>query len=100
MDIKKILKIKGLKYWVATAVFVIVLLFVDTYNLLVTIRLNHEVNNLEDSIVKIEAAINREKDNKKSISSIDDKERLAREEYMMKRPDEDIYTRRTENAEQ
>ena len=45
---KKLLKIKGLKYWVATAVFLVVILFLDQNNLLVTMKLNRQVNALHD----------------------------------------------------
>ena len=94
MDIKSILKIKGLKYWVATAVFVVVILFIDPNNLLVTMRLNRDVNTLEDSAVRLEESIKKEKNNKQSNGSIEDKERFARENYFMKRDNEVIYKRK------
>lgn len=94
MDIKKILKIKGLKYWVATVVFLVVILFLDSNSLLVTMRLNREVKAGEDSCRKLEAAIGREKDSKLSLDDIEAKERFGREIYYMKRPNEDIYKRR------
>ena len=43
---KKLLKIKGLKYWVAFAVFALVILFIDENNLLVTMKLSRQVNEL------------------------------------------------------
>ena len=94
MDIKKILKIKGLKYWVATAVFLLVILFLDANNLLVTMRLHREVKAGEDSCRKLEAAINKEKDNKLTLDDIEAKERYGRETYFMKRDNEDIYKRK------
>ena len=87
MDIKKILKIKGLKYWVATVVFLVVILFLDANNLLVTMRLHNDVKAGEDSIRKLEEA-------KQTISDIDAKEHFGRENYFMKRDNEVIYKRR------
>lgn len=94
MNIKDILKIKGLKYWVATAVFLVVILFLDPNGLPVTLKLNREVSAYEDSIPKIEAAIQKEKENKMSISNIEEKERFGRENYYMKRDNEVIFKRR------
>ena len=93
LDIKKILKIKGLKYWVVTAVFLVVILFLDSNNLLVTMRLQREVNAGEDSIQKLEEAIRKESDNKQSIIDIDSKEHFGRENYFMKRDNEVVYKR-------
>lgn len=94
MDIKKILKIKGLKYWVATAVFLVVILFLDANNLLVTMRLHNDVKAGEDSIRKLEEAIRLESAEKQTISDIDVKEHFGRENYFMKRDNEVIYKRR------
>jgi hypothetical protein len=54
---KKLLKIKGLKYWVATAVFVVVILFVDQNNLLVTMKLGRQVADLKDEEATLREAI-------------------------------------------
>ncbi len=94
MDIKKILKIKGLKYWVATAVFLVVILFLDANNLLVTMRLHNDVKAGEDGIRKLEEAIRLESAEKQTISDIDAKEHFGRENYFMKRDNEVIYKRR------
>ena len=94
MDIKKILKIKGLKYWVATVVFLVVILFLDANNLLVTMRLHNDVKAGEDSIRKLEETIRLESAEKQTISDIDAKEHFGRENYFMKRDNEVIYKRR------
>jgi len=93
VDFKKILKIKGLKYWVATAVFLVVILFLDANNLLVTMRLQREVNAGEDSIRKLEKAIQQESVEKQTISDLDAKEHFGRENYFMKKDNEVIYKR-------
>lgn len=94
MNIKNILKVKGLKYWIAALVFLLVILFLDPNGLPVTLRLNREVNAYEDSIPKLEAAIQELKENKQTISNIEEKERFGRENYYMKRDDEVIFKRR------
>ena len=94
VDIKKILKIKGLKYWVATAVFLVIILFLDSNNLFVTLRQYRAVRAGEDSIRKLEEAIRVESVEKQTISGIDAKEHFGRENYFMKRDNEVIYKRR------
>lgn len=92
MDFKNILKIKGLKYIVATVVFVVIIVFFDEYSLRVSARLHRQVNELhaeeqalKDAIVADSAA------NAELKSSLDVKEHYGRENYYMKRPNEDIY---------
>ena len=94
MDFKKILKIKGLKYWVATAVFLVVILFLDPNNLFVTMRMRNEVAAYEDSVRRLEQAIRMEGEEKQTFSDIDAKEHFGRENYFMKKDNEVIYKRR------
>jgi hypothetical protein len=79
---------------VATAVFLVVILFLDANNLLVTMRLHNDVKAGEDSIRKLEEAIRLESAEKQTISDIDAKEHIGRENYFMKRDNEVIYKRR------
>ena len=67
MDFKKILKIKGLKYWVATAVFAVV------------------ERELAEAIVQ--DSVN----NAELKGNLDAIEHYGRENYYMKRADEDIF---------
>ena len=92
MDFKNILRIRGLKYIVATVVFVVVIVFFDEYSLRVSARLHRQVNELhaeeqalKDAIVADSAA------NAELKSSLDVKEHYGRENYYMKRADEDIF---------
>ena len=94
MVFKKILKIKGLKYWVATAVFLVVILFLDPNNLFVTMRMRNEVAAYEDSVRRLEQAIRMEGEEKQTFSDIDAKEHFGRENYFMKKDNEVIYKRR------
>lgn len=92
MDFKKILKIKGLKYWVATAVFVLVILFIDPTNLLVTMKLKHQVGRLHEEERELREAIVQDSINAASLKgNLDAIEHYGRENYYMKRSDEDIF---------
>jgi len=89
---KKLLKIKGLKYWVATAVFVVVILFVDQNNLLVTMKLGRQVAELKDEEASLSEAIVQDSINAATLKgNLDAIEHYGRENYYMKRSDEDIF---------
>jgi cell division protein FtsB len=89
---KKLLKIKGLKYWVATAVFLVVILFLDQNNLLVTMKLNRQVNALHDEEAQLRDAIVQDSINNATLrGNLDAIEHYGRENYYMKRSDEDIF---------
>jgi cell division protein FtsB len=89
---KKLLKIKGLKYWVATAVFVVVILFVDQNNLLVTMKLGRQVADLKDEEANLREAIVQDSINAATLKgNLDAIEHYGRENYYMKRSDEDIF---------
>ena len=92
MDIKKIKDIKGLKYWVATAVFAVVILFLDPNNLLVTFKLSRQVHSLHDEEKELQEAIVQDSINAASLKgNLDAIEHYGRENYYMKRADEDIF---------
>lgn len=89
---KKLLKIKGLKYWVATAVFVVVILFVDQNNLLVTMKLGRQVAELKEEEANLSEAIVQDSINAATLKgNLDAIEHYGRENYYMKRSDEDIF---------
>ncbi|MBR1549987.1 MAG: septum formation initiator family protein [Bacteroidales bacterium] len=89
---KKLLKIKGLKYWVATAVFVVVILFIDQNNLLVTMKLSHQVAELKEEEENLREAIVQDSINATTLKgNLDAIEHYGRENYYMKRANEDIY---------
>ena len=92
MDFSKIYKIKGFKYIVATVLFLIVILFIDSNNLLVTHRLGKQVNALHAEERDLCEAI--EADSIAAASLCDNPdaiEHYGRENYYMKRPNEDIF---------
>ena len=92
MDWKHIYKIKGVKYWVATAVFVVVILFIDPNNLLVTHRLHRQVSELHDEERQLRVDIHQDSINAAAIEqNLDAIEHYGRENYYMKRTNEDIF---------
>ena len=92
MKIDNILKVKGLKYIVATVVFLAVIAFIDDYSLRVSARLRREVNELhaEEQALK-EAIVADSAANAELKASLDAKEHYGRENYYMKRANEDIF---------
>ncbi len=89
---KKLLKIKGLKYWVATVVFAAVILFLDQNNLLVTMKLSRQVSALHDEEELLREAIVQDSINNATLKgNLDAIEHYGRENYYMKRPNEDVF---------
>ena len=92
MDWKHIYKIKRFKYWVATAVFVVVILFIDPNNLLVTHRLHRQVSELHDEERQLRVDIHQDSINAAAIEqNLDAIEHYGRENYYLKRTNEDIF---------
>ena len=89
---KKFLKIIGNKYVIATLVFLVLIVFLDEYNLMVTGRVQRQVNELHDEEASLREAIAADSLNAMELrDNLDAKERYARENYYMKRPNEDIF---------
>lgn len=89
---KKLLKILSNKYVIATLVFVVLIVFLDEYNLMVTHRVRHEVDALhaEEAALK-EAIVNDSINNAALRDNLDAIEHFGRENYYMKRSNEDIF---------
>lgn len=89
---KKFLKIIGNKYVIATLVFAVLILFLDEYNLMVTRRVKHQVEELHAEEVELRQAIVADSAaNAELRDNLAAKERYGRENYYMKRPNEDIF---------
>ena len=72
--------------------FVLVVLFVDENNLLVTLRLKGQVRQLHDEERALRDAIVQDSVNDASLrDNLDAIEHYGRENYYMKRKDEDIF---------
>lgn len=89
---KKVLKIISNKYVIATLVFVVLILFLDEYNLMVTRRVGRQVKELHAEERELREAIVSDSLNAATLKNdLDAKEHYGRENYYMKRPDEDIF---------
>ena len=88
----KIWKVVRNKYVLATIIFLLVLLFFDEYNLMDTRRVSKQVNALkaEEKQLRDDMVA----DSLRAVAlrnDLDELERYGRENYYMKRSDEDIY---------
>ena len=89
---KKFLKIISNRYVIATALFVVVIVFLDEYNLMVTGRVKHQVDGLHEEERALREAIVTDSLNAAALrDNLDAKEHYGRENYYMKRSDEDIF---------
>lgn len=89
---KKALKILTNKYVIATLVFAVLILFLDEYSLRVSSRLSREVKGLHAEERALSEAIVEDSANAATLrNSLDAKEEYGRENYYMKRADEDIF---------
>ena len=89
---KKVLKIISNKYVIATLVFVVLIVFLDEYNLMVTHRVKNQVRELHAEEQALREAIVADSVNNASLrDNLDAIEHYGRENYYMKRPNEDIY---------
>lgn len=89
---KKALKILTNKYVVATLIFLVVIIFIDDYSLRVSSRLGRQVEALKAEEQALSEAIVADSAAAAELRrSLDVKEHYGRENYYMKRPNEDIY---------
>ena len=89
---EKLKKILLNKYFIATLVFAVIILFFDRYSVRVSSRLRHEVKELHSQEQALRDAIVQDSINAAQLQeSLDAKERYGRENYYMKRPNEDIF---------
>lgn len=80
------------KYIISCILFGAWLLFLDRNNILYQFQLYREVNQLEDQKDFYQKEIGQDRQNHQDLFSSPDKlEKFAREQYMMKKDDEDIY---------
>ncbi len=92
MDIKKILKIPGLKYIIVLVLFAVYIIFIDDYSVLSTRRLKQEVRQLHAEEQALHDAIVEDSIHAAEIENdLDAVEHYGRENYYMKRDNEDIF---------
>ncbi|MFC1732767.1 septum formation initiator family protein [candidate division KSB1 bacterium] len=90
--IKKLIKLLKNKYFFTTMTFLVWMMFFDNHNFISQVRLTNELNEYrnikayyldeirKDSIAALEL-----------MTNMDNLERFAREKYLMKRDNEDIF---------
>ena len=88
---KKIVRFIGNKYVISLLVFLIWMLFIDENSYLTHRELNKEIEKLENSIDYYQKEIRTDKKMIGNLKNPDSLEKFAREEYMMKKKDEDIF---------
>ncbi len=89
---KKILQIKGLKYFIVLLIFAVYIVFLDDYSVVATSRLKRQVRQLHAEEQALKEAIVADSANAAELrDNLDAKEHYGRENYYMKRENEDIF---------
>ena len=92
MIFRRILSILTNRYVIATIVFVLVILFIDQFNLRTQIKLHRELKEQEEEIQYLQTGITQYKDSLRMVTEDrEGMERIAREKYFMKRDNEVVY---------
>lgn len=92
MNWNKIWNIVKNKYVATSLIFVVLFIFLDQNNIFVISRLHREVRHLRQEERNEQRAIIADSIHAINlINNIDTIERFAREEYLMKRPNEDVF---------
>ena len=94
--LKKIISNKYFKiftniYTLSTTLFLFWMLFMDTNSFMFHEQLNSEINQLIEQKKKLEIEIDIDKKLIKDLQNIDNYEAFARENYYMKKENEEIY---------
>ncbi len=80
------------KYLLVLLVFAILVIFFDKHNLIGRIRNQRKIERLETEIKSYENTIQENRQKIIELQSSDENlEKFAREQYMMKRPNEDVF---------
>lgn len=89
---KKLKNIKGLKYIIVLVIFAVYIVFLDDYSIIATSRLKRDVRQLHAEEQALKEAIVADSIGAAELrNNLDAKEHYGRENYYMKRPDEDIF---------
>lgn len=80
------------KYHITIAIFLFVILIWDDNNIFVRISMENKINQLENDIEHYEGIIKESTDRLNELqTNSDNLEKFARENYLMKKKDEDIF---------
>ena len=88
---KPIIKFFSNRYVLILLIFILWMLFFDENSFLNQHDLNKEINKLEESTDYYKKEITKDKKDIKDLKHPDSLEKFAREEYKMKKKNEDIY---------
>lgn len=88
---KKVFKVMTNMYILVLSVFVVWMLFFDTNSLLIHLELRHEIKKLEKTQDFLKNEIAKDKKIIEKLSTDGELERFAREEYYLKKKNEEIY---------
>ena len=92
MIFRRILRILTNRYVIATIAFVLMILFIDQFNLKTQIKLHKELKQQEEEIQYLQTGITQYKDSLRMVTEDrEGMERIAREKYFMKRDNEVVY---------
>ncbi len=92
MFLRRILHFLTNRYVIATLVFVVVILFIDQFNLKTQVKLHRELKEQETEIQYLQTSIAQYKDSLRMVTEDrEGMERIAREKYFMKRDNEVVY---------
>ena len=87
----KLVRFFSNRYVIILLLFLVWMLFFDETRYLNHRELNQEINKLEKTIEFYDTEVEKDKKLIKNLKDPDSLEKFAREEYKMKRKDEDIY---------
>lgn len=80
------------KYLITLAIFVVIVGFLDENSIMRRVGYAREINHLNSEIDKYRADYNESTERLSELAADSDAiERVAREKYLMKKPNEDIY---------
>ena len=78
-------------YIIVFTAFLIWMLFIDTNSWLTHRELNNQIELLEKQNENLQNEIDKDRENIKKFSSMEELEKFARERYFMKKENEEIY---------
>lgn len=84
--------IRRRKYWITLLIFIVVIGFLDENSLVQRIKHRNEISTLNSEIEKYRKQYEEDTERLKELTTNPEAlEKIAREKYLMKKPDEDIY---------
>jgi len=87
----KVVKFITNRYFIVVVIFLVWMLFIDENSYLTHRELDREINKLENSIDYYQKEISKDKKVISNLKDPDSLEKFAREEYKMKKKNEEIY---------